>query len=37
MAVMAIFTYEVKPGRMGDFMAKLKQAAGTVLICPRVS
>lgn len=28
MAVLAIFTYEVKPGRMGDFMAKLGQAAG---------
>jgi hypothetical protein len=27
MAVIAIFTYEVKPGRMDDFMAKLKKAA----------
>jgi hypothetical protein len=27
MAVIAIFTYEVKPGRMDDFMAKLKEAA----------
>jgi hypothetical protein len=27
MAVIAIFTYEVKPGRMNDFMAKLKEAA----------
>jgi hypothetical protein len=26
MAVIAIFTYEVKPGRMDDFMAKLRQA-----------
>src|SRR5713101_4202969 len=26
MAVIAIFTYEVKPGRMDDFMAKLKKA-----------
>jgi len=27
MPVIAIFTYEVKPGRMDDFMAKLKEAA----------
>lgn len=27
MAVIAIFTYEVRPGRMDDFMAKLKKAA----------
>jgi hypothetical protein len=27
MAVIAKFIYEVKPGRMADFMAKLKQAA----------
>jgi len=27
MAVIAIFTYDVKPGRMDDFMAKLQQAA----------
>jgi hypothetical protein len=26
--VFAIFKYEVKPGRMPDFMAKLKEAAG---------
>jgi NIPSNAP len=26
MAVIAMFTYEVKPGRMNDFMAKLKTA-----------
>jgi NIPSNAP len=26
MAVIAIFTYEVKPGRMEDFMAKLRKA-----------
>ena len=27
MSVLAIFTYEVKPGRMQDFLSKLKQAA----------
>jgi hypothetical protein len=27
MSVLAIFTYAVKPGRMQDFFAKLKQAA----------
>jgi hypothetical protein len=27
MAVIAVFTYDVKPGRMGDFMAKLGEAA----------
>jgi hypothetical protein len=27
MSVMAIFTYDVKPGRLGDFMSKLRQAA----------
>ncbi|MGH7792403.1 MAG: hypothetical protein ACREOB_08835 [Thermodesulfobacteriota bacterium] len=27
MAVIAKFVYEVKPGRMADFMAKLRQAA----------
>jgi hypothetical protein len=27
MAVIAIFTYDAKPGRMGDFMAKLQAAA----------
>ncbi|HJU09877.1 MAG TPA: hypothetical protein VJ728_03320 [Candidatus Binataceae bacterium] len=27
MAVIAIFTYDVKPGRMDDFMAKLTKAA----------
>ncbi|CBN55009.1 MULTISPECIES: NIPSNAP family protein [Kamptonema] len=27
MAVFAIFTYEVKPGRLNDFMAKLGEAA----------
>jgi hypothetical protein len=26
MAVIAIFTYNVKPGRMGDFIAKLRAA-----------
>lgn len=28
MAVVAIFKYEVRPGRFDDFMAKLKAAAG---------
>lgn len=27
MAVIAIYTYEVKPGRMDEFMAKLRKAA----------
>ena len=27
MAVIAVFRYEVKPGRMDDFMTKLKEAA----------
>jgi hypothetical protein len=27
MAVTAIFTYDVQPGRLGDFLAKLQQAA----------
>ncbi|HEX5417270.1 MAG TPA: hypothetical protein VFZ25_16520 [Chloroflexota bacterium] len=27
MAVIAIFTYDVKPGRLGDFLAKLQAAA----------
>jgi hypothetical protein len=27
MSVLAIFTYDVKPGRLGDFTAKLKKAA----------
>lgn len=27
MAVIAIFKYEVKPGRMADFLAKLREAA----------
>lgn len=27
MSVFAIFTYEVKPGRMGDFITKLREAA----------
>ena len=27
MAVFAIFTYDVKPGRMNDFLAKLGEAA----------
>jgi len=28
MTVLAVFTYEVRPGRFGDFMAKLQKAAG---------
>jgi hypothetical protein len=28
MSVLAIFHYEVKPGRMSDFMGKLQKAAG---------
>lgn len=28
MAVFAIFTYDIKPGRLNDFMAKLGEAAG---------
>lgn len=28
MSVFALFRYQVKPGRMGDFMAKLGEAAG---------
>lgn len=27
MAVIAVFTYEVRPGRFADFMAKLRKAA----------
>lgn len=27
MSVLAIFTYELRPGRMQDFLSKLKQAA----------
>jgi hypothetical protein len=27
MSVLAIFTYDVKPGRIPDFLSKLKQAA----------
>jgi len=34
MAVIAKFIYEVKPGRMVDFMAKLKQAAGPKFSSP---
>jgi hypothetical protein len=26
MSVIAVFTYKVRPGRLGDFMAKLEQA-----------
>ena len=38
MAVLAIFTYDVKPGRMSDFMEKLAEAAGqkfTSLVMPK--
>lgn len=28
MAIVAVFTYEVRPGRFDDFMAKLQKAAG---------
>jgi hypothetical protein len=28
MAVIAVFKYEVKPGRLSDFLAKLAEAAG---------
>ena len=28
MSVLAIFTYDVKPGRMDDFLAKLGEASG---------
>jgi len=27
-SVIAVFTYKIRPGRFGDFMAKLQQAAG---------
>jgi hypothetical protein len=32
MAVLAIFKYDIKPGRMNDFMAKLGAAADTKFI-----
>jgi hypothetical protein len=34
MPVLAIFKYEVKPGRMADFMAKLQAAAGPIFDSP---
>ena len=34
MPVIAIFKYEVKPGRMADFMAKLKEAAAPKFTSP---
>lgn len=34
MTVLAIFKYQVKPGRMADFMAKLRQAADPVFDTP---
>ena len=32
--VLAVFKYEVKPGRMNDFMAKLQRAASPDFNCP---
>jgi len=29
MAVLAIFKYDIRPGRLGDFMTKLQAAAAT--------
>lgn len=34
MAVIAVFTYKVRPGRFGDFMAKLQTAAGPEFASP---
>jgi hypothetical protein len=34
MAVFAIFTYGIKPGRLNDFLAKLGQAAGSQFNSP---
>ena len=34
MPVLAIFKYDVKPGRFADFMAKLKVAAGSTFDSP---
>jgi hypothetical protein len=34
MAVVAVFTYEVRPGRFDDFMAKLQEAAGPEFSSP---
>jgi len=34
MSVLAIFHYEVKPGRMNDFIAKLQKAAAPKFDCP---
>ena len=34
MAVLAIFKYQVKPGRMADFTAKLRQAAESRFTSP---
>jgi hypothetical protein len=34
MSVLAIFTYDVKPGRMQDFLSKLKQAANAKFNSP---
>ncbi len=38
MAVIAVFTYEIEPGRLDDFLAILKRAAGpefTSAVMPR--
>ena len=34
MAVLAIFTYDVKPGRLPNFLAKLGTAAGPQFASP---
>ena len=34
MAVFAIFTYDIKPGRLSDFMSKLGEAAGAKFNSP---
>lgn len=34
MAVIAVFTYKVRPGRFDDFMAKLQKAAGAEFNSP---
>lgn len=37
MTVIAKFVYQIKPGRFGDFMLKLRQAAGTEFHSPAMS
>ena len=34
MSVIAVFKYEIKPGRFGDFMKKLAEAAGPKFASP---